>query len=263
MNGTRIISRPVRWILVLLAASLCAGGCEKAAQNQGEDDTTQEVSQSELEALRSLPYAGGVETSEDEVGGVVFRDAQRSCPGYTLYGIHKLSAAELIDEDGKVVKSWSHAESQAWERAELLPNGDLLAIGSEPSYQSDGTRFPGIADDSRYVLRMNWVGELLWKRKICAHHDIELTPDGKLLCADVPAARGAVYPRDGAGARRRADAAEAGRHRHPVALDSARRGTQHAGHAVASPWGLRRMVGRRGWISSTPTHWNGCITATW
>ena len=180
MSKAATASQPARLLAILLALSLSVGGCEKSAQKQGEDGASQ-VSKTDLDTLRSLPYAGGYETNEDEVGGVVFRDEQRSCPGYTLYGIHKLSAAELIDEDGHVVKSWSHADSQAWERAELLPNGDLLAIGSEPSYEPDGQRFPGIADDSRYVLRMNWEGELLWKQKIHAHHDIELTPDGKLL----------------------------------------------------------------------------------
>lgn len=36
-------------------------------------------------------------------------------------------------------------------------------------------------DDARYVLRFNWQGQLLWKRKLWSHHDIEPTADGNLL----------------------------------------------------------------------------------
>jgi hypothetical protein len=30
-------------------------------------------------------------------------------------------------------------------------------------------------------MRFNWDGQVLWKKHLCAHHDVELTPDGKLL----------------------------------------------------------------------------------
>ena len=63
----------------------------------------------------------------------------------------------------------------------MLPGGDLLVVGAEPSEWSDGGPRYRIADEARYVLRFDWTGRLLWKRNLPSHDDIEVTPDGKLL----------------------------------------------------------------------------------
>jgi hypothetical protein len=65
--------------------------------------------------------------------------------------------------------------------AKLLPNGDLLVVGADPHVWTDGGSPDRIADESRYVLRLDWNGRVLWKRRLTAHHDIAPTPDGKLL----------------------------------------------------------------------------------
>ena len=186
----------------LLAVLLAVCGCEKAAQTPAGQSGTQRDTAADLDALRSLPYAGGYTTSEDEVGGVVFRDEERSCPGYNLYCVQDLSMAELIDEDGTPVNSWSYSPSLCWQRAELLPNGDLLAVGADPSVLPDGQPAAAPADDARYVLRLDWEGRLLWKKMLCAHHDIEVTPTGKLLALTferrlVPSVDPDVKVRDG------------------------------------------------------------------
>ena len=177
MSRARIIKSAAGLLVVLLAV----GGCEKASQTSGEGSKEQQEAAANLEALRSLPYAGGYTTSEDEVGGVVFCDEKRCCPGYRLYSMQDLSRAELIDERGTVVNSWRYAPSLCWQHAELLPNGDLLAIGADSSVGPDGEPATAPTDDGRYVLRLDWEGQLLWKRMLCAHHDIEVTPTGKLL----------------------------------------------------------------------------------
>lgn len=133
----------------------------------------------DINRLRSLPYAGIVHREPEESAdqdGVVYRDSARSYPGYNLYSIKVLCTAELIDAEGTVVRSWSHPGFQ-WAHAELLPNGDLLAVGADPP-EGD---FRSPADSDRYLLRFNWWGELLWKRRIAAHHDVERTPRGRLL----------------------------------------------------------------------------------
>ena len=155
--------------LTLLALLLLALGC-------GGEPPQTESDQPELDRLRSLPYVDST-AHGDEESGVVHHDPERAWAGYTLYTTQMHSRAELIDMDGRVVREWQHTPSSRWERGELLPNGDLIAIGADPSGRSDW----GMPDDTRYMLRMSWNGELLWKRPLTAHHDVEPTPDGKLL----------------------------------------------------------------------------------
>lgn len=132
----------------------------------------------EIDRLRALPYAAYVDPEADDEGdGVVRHDAQRSYPGYNLCVLHGRSAAELMDAEGRVIRRWQCQPSQLWGNGELLPNGDFVVVGADPS---DLPR-PEVADEARYVLRFDWSGELLWKRRLTAHHDIELTPRGQLL----------------------------------------------------------------------------------
>ncbi len=153
---------------ILLAAAGIGPGCADGGEREAD-----------IEALRALPYAGSVDAG-DGAGGVLLHDPERTCPGYRLYTSQKLSRADLIDEDGRTLRSWTHPPSDRWERAELLENGDLLAIGAEPSQWADGEAGHRIADDARYLLRLDWDGRLLWKRKLTAHHDVEVRPDGML-----------------------------------------------------------------------------------
>ncbi len=176
--GGRLLKWRRRLFACVLATAMlaAAGGCERK-----EPATRADHDGNNVNALRSLPYAGGTPASGDEQTGVVFRDPERSWPGYTLYTVQSLSMAELIDEDGAVVHGWSYSPSDRWERGELLPNGDLLAIGVDPYAWSDGGPSFRIPDESRYIMRLSWHGNVLWKRKMHAHHDVELTPDGHLL----------------------------------------------------------------------------------
>jgi outer membrane protein assembly factor BamB len=76
-----------------------------------------------------------------------------------------------------LVRSWRLPDSERWARAELLPDGDLLVIGADRPAEP----VQGIPDDARYLARLRWSGELLWKRRLPAHHDVEQQPDGRLL----------------------------------------------------------------------------------
>jgi hypothetical protein len=161
--------------LVTLGVLLAVCGCSSKPEERRRSQ------QSDVDALRSLPYAGSYAGGQDEATGVVLDDAQRSCPGYNLYAIQTLSMAELIDERGRVVHSWQYEPSQLWEHCELLPNGDLLVIGAEPYVDAHGRPQQGIGDETRYLVRLDWNSHVLWKRMLHAHHDVELMPDGKLL----------------------------------------------------------------------------------
>lgn len=163
----------------LLAAGLVwLNGCKKDSPTPPPTPTP---AKSEVNDLRALPYAGSAPKNANDQSGVVQHDPKRSFPGYSLYTMQMLSRAELIDPEGIVIRTWSHSPSRQWERCTLLPGGDVLVVGSEEGRLPDGSPLEGIADDARYVLRLAWNGELIWKKKLTAHHDITLMPDGKLL----------------------------------------------------------------------------------
>jgi hypothetical protein len=98
-----------------------------------------------------------------------------------LVTIQALSRADLIDADGTVVRSWRLQRSGSWEHAELLADGGLIAVGADPSAGvAGGDGVPAIPDSARYVARLDRDSKLVWKRRINAHHDAEVRPDGRL-----------------------------------------------------------------------------------
>ncbi|MBI3735970.1 hypothetical protein HY256_05610, partial [Candidatus Sumerlaeota bacterium] len=109
-----------------------------------------------LDNLRALPYLDFVkhDAGSENQSGVTYRD--------------------------KSIRFWRQQPGQHWANCLLLENGDLLAVGADP--RPEGTGFDtGFADESRYLLRMNWEGILLWKKPVNAHHDIEPAPAGQFV----------------------------------------------------------------------------------
>lgn len=141
------------------------------------DATSAAPAESDMDRLRSLPYAGFARGSAGQPAGVTVDDPARSQPGVNLYTIQLLSTAELIDARGRVLRSWHQDPPFTWERANLLADGDLVVIGADRPER----RGPGIPDDKRYIARYDWNGRLLWKHPLHAHHDVERTPSGRLL----------------------------------------------------------------------------------
>lgn len=171
----------VRAAILLLTASACDS--QPAAQRTADNPTTatapsasQPEPSAEIDRLRAMPYAGFAENA-DEKSGVDFIDPQRSYPGYSLYTVHFLCIAELIDENGRLMHRWSmDRPSRNWGQVTLLPDGDLLVIGAD----APATAVKGIVDDLRYVMRLAWDGSVRWRQTLPAHHDIQLAPDGRL-----------------------------------------------------------------------------------
>jgi hypothetical protein len=57
-----------------------------------------------------------------------------------------------------------------------MPSGDLLVVQRLPHENT-----PQAARESRYLLRLDWDGNVVWRKHMPVHHDVELTPDGKIL----------------------------------------------------------------------------------
>ena len=172
---------------VALCITLTLPGCDRGgdAQSQDQQSTASEpgvdagdLTDEQLNALRALPYAGYSEVAEDEhADGVVRFDRERACPGYNLYTIRNKCRAELVDMDGKVVRAWQRLRSSRWERSVLMPDGDLLVIG----YDRSDLPANQIADESRFIQRLDWNDRQIWKRQLTVHHDVEEMPDGRLM----------------------------------------------------------------------------------
>lgn len=165
--------------LIVLIAAGCKPPEEKTDPGQTSDQAAANV---QIDDLRSLPYTGDTGKSPDEPSGVIRIDRERSFPGLNLYSVQMLGLAELMDNDGTVINRWRYGDRDRWENCELAPNGDLLVVGAERRKKATGDKpNRGIDDDARYLLRLSWDNELIWKKSITAHHDVEITPDGKLL----------------------------------------------------------------------------------
>ncbi|MEM7353601.1 MAG: arylsulfotransferase family protein, partial [Acidobacteriota bacterium] len=129
---------------------------------------------SDVEQLRALPYLDYSEEKADPAKlGVTFLDRNRSFPGYNLYTSTSGAELALIDPVGQPIHSWTIPAGQVWNRAELLPNGDLLVIGGPQPARPQAK--------GRYLLRLSWRGKLLWQVDLASHHDIERLPDGRIF----------------------------------------------------------------------------------
>jgi hypothetical protein len=109
--------------------------------------------------------------------GVRSLDRSLASPGYTLVVFAGACACQLISLDGEIVRSWNDEPCHRWEDAQLLPDGDLVVIGA----RLDQDVAPDPIEAGRYVMRLGWNGERIWRKEINAHHDISPTADGKLM----------------------------------------------------------------------------------
>jgi hypothetical protein len=125
------------------------------------------VTPSQLDRLRSLGYLDYArEPADESERGTVIFDERRTCPGYNLYTIRSLRRTELIDLTGRLVHAWNYGQRGRWMRSVLLPSGELLVVGAESS--------------QRYVMRLTWNGDVVWRRDLPAHHDIVRAPGNRL-----------------------------------------------------------------------------------
>jgi hypothetical protein len=157
-------------------------GCDESDGKPGADPQPAET-QDRIDRLLSLPYVSGTKAPKDSPSGVIKYDKAKTCPGYRLYAIPIKSEARLIDEQGDIVHSWTGNKKHFWARVELFPSGELLVVGRDSREGNDNEEGQkrAIADSSRFVMKLDWAGEVVWKRKMLAHHDVKPAPDGNIL----------------------------------------------------------------------------------
>lgn len=99
--------------------------------------------------------------------GVTVLKRDKCDNGYRLYSSRATEVAHLIDLDGREVHRWSYPQGKTWHYAEMLPNGNLVAIIKDVM-----------------ILELDWDSNLVWKRRMRAHHDFFRLPNGNTLVVD-------------------------------------------------------------------------------
>ena len=152
-----------------------AGETRRAA---GESGTPAEDGAPDLDLLRGLGYVDvGDPLAADEQTGVLVHDPSRAAAGLNLMTSSHECATKLLDMEGRVLRTWSHGPCFRWGNAALGPDGDLVLVGRHPFEPEDADG----AVASRYLMRQSWEGAVRWKVQVPVHHDVEWTPDGKVL----------------------------------------------------------------------------------
>lgn len=160
----------------LLALALLAHACSdpdppQRLQPEPESETTDEEGADLLLHLGTLGYADNTgEEVEEGASPVLTLDAARAEPGATL--ISSISAALLVDLEGRVLRTWSDPRAEMWSGVELTPDGGLVAVGVLRK-QADVLR--------AYLVGFTPTGKLRWRTVLRAlHHDVDVFPDGRL-----------------------------------------------------------------------------------
>ena len=150
------VSGTVVFVLFTALLSFVSPGPPKSAESTGVD---------QVEKLRTLGYVNWVATEDVEKVGVVHYDPQSASKGMNLYASGHLQQADLIDMQGNIVHRWIGKEpgKVGWKHVTICDNGDLLAIVKD-----------------RLLIRLDWNSKVKWKRKMRAHHDVSIGPEGKI-----------------------------------------------------------------------------------
>ena len=174
----RVAARLSLSLLTFVAVACADDGAPEAAQPQSAASSARlpELDREEVAALRSLGYVDtGSPLAPEVATGVQVYDERRAAQGLNLFTNARPCSTQLIDMEGAVLHSWSYEPCRNWSNAILLPNGDLVVAGRIPNSMNKGMR-----DDSRFLMRLTWDGEVMWKRPIAAHHDLDRNPAGQL-----------------------------------------------------------------------------------
>jgi hypothetical protein len=157
----------------VLLRVLLAAGCVLACGGDATDEAPSspapaEVPEREIDRLRVLGYLDFADEIVSETEGPVSEfDPQRSAPGYNLITSRGLSLTVLIDSQGRALRTWRDPKSLAWSNAEFTQRGQLLVQGVRRRKRL-------------YLTKLGWNGGVLWRRWIKTHHDVEVTPDGRI-----------------------------------------------------------------------------------
>jgi hypothetical protein len=162
--ATKLVLNLALAVVVLVTVAVLFTHRSDEPQGPADDDTD-----TRLERLRSVPYTALTSYEADPgQSGVRIHERARAYGGYNLYCSRTDPEVYLMDMEGTVVHTWSRPAGDiwVWDHAVMLTNGDLIVINK-----------------FKDLLRLDWDSGIVWRRKLDAHHDIALLPDGGYYAA--------------------------------------------------------------------------------
>ena len=117
--------------------------------------------------LQSVPYLAVSESTTAAADtDVVFHNPELAWQGYNLYISRRSGLVHLMDMNGRDVHQWDchrFASKGGYHHVHLVENGDLYVLR-----------------ESVRLYRIDWNSNLIWEKKLRAHHDITFLDDGSL-----------------------------------------------------------------------------------
>lgn len=92
---------------------------------------------------------------------ITIHDSRRTAPCCRLYNSRSCESASLIRPDGSVVREWAYPQGFSWHYAEMLPNGNLVAIAKD-----------------KMIIELDAASALVWQHATNAHHDFARLANG-------------------------------------------------------------------------------------
>jgi hypothetical protein len=123
-----------------------------------------------LDQLRSVPYTSITRDTVDvRVSGVTTYKRGKAYDGYNIYCSRTSPEVYLMDMDGERVHTWSFTQrrTRLWNHAVMLADGSVLVISK---YRS--------------ILKLDWDSNLIWEKRLRAHHEITMLPDGSFYAIE-------------------------------------------------------------------------------
>jgi hypothetical protein len=176
-----------RALLLALLAALGAcgeGGGETAAPQPAATGVSPPAGpggaapdEEEAERLAALGYLELVETDDPNLPvGLLSADADRMQPGFTYFTNVVGCSSSLVSDAGEEVRRWQLEPCHQWLNSTLLTDGSVLAIHQNPGSSESAMEL----GDARELVKLDWEGRVLWRRRIPLHHDVEVLPDGRI-----------------------------------------------------------------------------------
>jgi len=117
----------------------------------------------DADLLRGLPYVDRTLDPQAELRGVIHHVPEKAWTGVNFYNGRADNRALLIDMEGHVLREWTRPTG-AWAHAELLPDGDVLAL-----------------IEHRQVIRVDRDSNEEWSYAGRVHHDLWVAADGDVF----------------------------------------------------------------------------------
>jgi hypothetical protein len=162
-----VIRVPV--VLLLLALPGCEDGPATVtitAEPEAPAAAAPEVDAETVEQLQALGYLPTAPTRNPDERGVTNRSSERESAGLNVFCSRRRASATLVDMDGQVLHRWTAADGEpgSFMHVEPLPGGELLVIVRD-----------------RHIEKRAWDSNVIWRRRIRAHHDVAVREDGRLF----------------------------------------------------------------------------------